>query len=47
MGDSKGLSGHYFIGAASSDRIQIVKLYPEGCSEARFKINGVKYILLL
>ncbi len=37
---------HYisFIAAASSDRMQIVKLYPEGSAEARFKINGVKKI---
>ena len=35
---------HYisFIAAASSDRMQIVKLYPEGNAEARFKINGVR-----
>lgn len=38
---------HYisFIAALSSDRIQMVKLYPEGNAEARFKINGVKQIL--
>lgn len=38
---------HYisFIAAISSDRIQMVKLYPEGNPEARFKINGVKQIL--
>ncbi len=35
---------HYisFIAAVSSDRIQMVKLYPEGNAEARFKINGVR-----
>lgn len=35
---------HYisFITAVSSDRIQLVKLYPEGNAESRFKINGVK-----
>lgn len=33
-----------FIAAASSDRMQVVKLYPEGNAEARFKINGVKKI---
>lgn len=35
---------HYisFIAAVSSDRLQLVKLYPEGNAEARFKINGVK-----
>ena len=38
---------HYisFIAALSSDRIQMVKLYPEGNAEVRFKINGVKQIL--
>lgn len=38
---------HYisFIAALSSDRIQMVKLYPEGNAEARFKISGVKQIL--
>ena len=38
---------HYisFIAAQSSDRIQMVKLYPEGNAEARFKISGVKRIL--
>lgn len=38
---------HYisFIAAESSDRIQMVKLYPEGNAEARFKLSGVKKIL--
>ena len=38
---------HYisFVAAVSSDEIQMVKLYPEGASEARFKIRGVKKIL--
>lgn len=38
---------HYisFIAALSSDKIQMVKLYPEGNAEARVKINGVKRIL--
>ena len=38
---------HYitFIAALSSDKIQIIKLYPEGNAEARVKINGVKKIL--
>lgn len=38
---------HYvsFIAALSMDRIQMVKLYPEGNAEARFKMNGVKKIL--
>jgi desulfoferrodoxin (superoxide reductase-like protein) len=33
---------HYisFMAAVSSDRIQLVKLYPEGHAEARFKISG-------
>ncbi len=37
---------HYisFIAAASSDGLQMVKLYPEGSAEARFKIRGVKRI---
>lgn len=36
--------GHFisFIAAVSSDRLQIVKLYPEGASQARFKISGVR-----
>ena len=39
---------HYisFIAAVSADRIQIVKLYPQGNAEARFKMNGVKKIYL-
>lgn len=38
---------HYisFVAALSSDKLQMVKLYPEGNAEARFKINGVKKIL--
>ena len=38
---------HYisFVAAQSSDRIQMVKLYPEGNAEARFKISGVRRIL--
>lgn len=37
---------HYisFIAAASPDRMQMVKLYPEGDSSARFKIRAVKRI---
>jgi len=37
---------HYisFIAAASSERCQLVKLYPEGAAEARFKISGVRKI---
>lgn len=37
---------HYisFIAAVSGDRLQMVKLYPEGSCEARFKISGVKKI---
>ena len=37
---------HYisFIAGLSSDRIQMIKLYPEGNAEARIKINGVKRI---
>jgi len=38
---------HYisFIAALSSDKLRLVKLYPEGNAEARIKINGVKKIL--
>ena len=37
---------HYisFVAALSCDKIQMVKLYPEGNPEARFKMNGVKQI---
>ena len=37
---------HYisFVAAASSDDMQMVKLYPEGSSEVRFKIRGVKRV---
>lgn len=37
---------HYisFMAAASSDGMQMVKLYPEGNAEARFKIRGVRKI---
>lgn len=37
---------HYisFIAAISPDRIQMIKLYPEGNAEARFKISGVQRI---
>ncbi|WP_081779872.1 helix-turn-helix domain-containing protein [Butyrivibrio proteoclasticus] len=37
---------HYisFIAAAGADEIQMIKLYPEGKSEARFKIRGVKKV---
>ena len=31
-----------FLAAVSSDSLQLVKLYPEGNAEARFKISGVK-----
>lgn len=35
---------HYisFLAAVSSDRMQLVKLYPEGSAEARFQMNGVR-----
>ena len=38
---------HYisFVAGVSSDKIQMVKLYPEGNAEARIKINGVRKIL--
>ena len=37
---------HYisFVAAASSNDMQMVKLYPEGSAEARFKISGVRRI---
>lgn len=37
---------HYisFIAALSPDRLELVKLYPEGNAEARIKIRGVKKI---
>ena len=37
---------HYisFIAAASPDRMETVKLYPEGNAEARFRISGVRTI---
>lgn len=35
---------HYitFVSAVSADRAQIVRLYPEGSSEVRFKMDGIK-----
>ena len=33
-----------FAAAVSSDRIQLVKFYPESNAEARFNPNGVRYI---
>lgn len=38
---------HYisFIAGLAFDKVQIIKLYPEGNAEARLKINGVKKIL--
>ena len=37
---------HYisFIAALAPDRIQLVKLYPEGNAEARFRMDGVKRV---
>ena len=37
---------HYisFLAAVSDQSVQIVKLYPEGNAEARFKINRVRYL---
>lgn len=37
---------HYisFLAAMSPDRMQLVKLYPEGNAEARFSIRSVRYI---
>ena len=34
-----------FVAGVSSERLQMIKLYPEGNAEARLKINGVKQIL--
>ena len=38
---------HYisFIAAISSDEVKVIKLYPEGNAEARFKIRGIKKIV--
>ena len=38
---------HYisFIAALSGDKIQMVKLYPEGNAEARFKMSGVRKVM--
>ena len=38
---------HYisFVAAMSADKIQMIKLYPEGNAEARFQIRGVRKIL--
>ena len=37
---------HYisFMAALSPDKLQMIKLYPEGNAEGRFKVNGVKRI---
>ncbi|WP_081667236.1 helix-turn-helix domain-containing protein [Butyrivibrio sp. MB2005] len=44
--DHEMTKDHYisFIASSSPDRIQMVKLYPEGSADARFKINGVRKI---
>jgi len=38
--------GHYvtFLAAMGGDRLQLVRLYPEGSAEARFKMNGVRRV---
>lgn len=38
--------GHYisFLAAVSDQGLQLVKLYPEGAAQARFRIDGVKHI---
>ena len=38
---------HYisFVAALSSDKIQVIKLYPEGNAQARVKMNGVKKLV--
>lgn len=33
-----------FMAALSPDKLQMIKLYPEGNAEGRFKVNGVKRI---
>ncbi len=45
--DHEMTKAHYisFMAALSSDNLQLIKLYPEGNAEARFRINGVKKIL--
>ena len=37
---------HYisFLAAVSGHGVQLVKLYPEGNAEARFRIDGVRYV---
>ena len=37
---------HYisFLAAVSGERLQLVKLYPEGEAAARFKLSGVKWL---
>ena len=37
---------HYisFLAAVSGHGVQLVKLYPEGSAEARFRIDGVRYV---
>lgn len=42
--DHSMTKSHYisFIAAESPDRLQMVKLYPEGNAETRFKMGGVK-----
>ena len=37
---------HYisFLASVSDQGVQLVKLYPEGNAEARFRINRVKYL---
>jgi len=44
--DHSMTKAHYisFAAAASSDDMQLVKLYPEGSAEVRFKIRGVRRI---
>ena len=44
--DHSMTKAHYisFVAAVSSDDMQMVKLYPEGNAEARFRIRGVRKI---
>ena len=38
--------GHYisFLAAVSGHGVQLVKLYPEGNAEARFRIDGIRFV---
>lgn len=44
--DHEMVKGHYisFLAAESCDRLQLVKLYPEGPAQARFARSGVRKV---